>query len=74
MINIQQTQKTYKGEYYIKILDSIDRIRNYMQIEPHRTMIDLFAKKTGDVQLKQELIQHLLEKSKNYQDINFQHS
>lgn len=38
-----------------------------MQIEPTIRLIDLFGKKTGDSQLRQELLDHLFDKAKGYQ-------
>ena len=56
-----------KGRDYIKIVHSIKKIKNFMQIEPTIRLIELFGKKTGDLQLRQELLDHLFEKAKNYQ-------
>ena len=38
-----------------------------MQIEPTIRLIELFGKKTGDLQLRQELLDHLFEKARDYQ-------
>lgn len=57
----------YKGKDYVKVLHSIKKIKNFMQIEPTIKLIDLFGKKTGDLQLRQELLEHLFEKAKAYQ-------
>ena len=56
-----------KGKDYIKVLHSIKKIKNFMQIEPTIRLIDLFGRKTGDLQLRQELLDHLFEKAKSYQ-------
>lgn len=66
-----------KGERYLRILTSIDKIRNFSQIEPTRQMIDLFGEKTRDLELKQELLESLFVKAKNYQHLyeeNMSHS
>lgn len=63
---IAQDNRPHKGDDFLKIHESIKRIQNYMQIEPTRNLIDLFAKRTGDLQLKQELTHQLLEKARRY--------
>lgn len=64
--NIKPKNKQ-KGRDYIKIVHSIKKIKNFMQIEPTIRLIELFGNKTGDSQLRQELLDHLLEKAKHYQ-------
>lgn len=53
----------HKGNDFIKVLHSIKKISNFFQVEPTRRLIDLFGKKTGDLALKQELLNHLYEKA-----------
>lgn len=55
-----------KGKEYIKILHSIRKITQSSQIEPTRKLIDLFGKKPENSKLKDELMDHLLEKSKSF--------
>ena len=69
-----ENHKLHKGEDYIKLLDSIKNIKNLMQVEPMRQLIDLFGKKTGDAQLKQELLQNLLDKARHYQHYDIVHN
>lgn len=66
-LKIVKPKNQRKGKDYIKVLHSIKKIKNFMQIEPTIRLIDLFGKKTGDLQLRQELLDHLFEKAKDYQ-------
>lgn len=70
---LEHSSKLHKGEDYIKILDSIRNIKNLMQVEPMRQLIDLFGKKTGDVQLKEELLQNLFDKARQFQHYDTVH-
>lgn len=57
----------HRGKDYMKVLNAIKKIKNFMQIEPTRRLIDLFGKKPGNSELKVELLQHLFNKAKDYQ-------
>jgi len=77
LFQIVKSHRHNKGEHYLRILNSIGKIRNFSQIEPTRQLIDLFGNKTGDLELKQELLENLFDKSKNFQHLyeeNISHS
>ena len=77
LFQIIKPHRHNKGEHYLRILNSIEKIKNFSQIEPTRQLIDLFGNKTGDLELKQELLEKFFEKAKNYQPLyeeNISHS
>ena len=69
LLNIHKPVRHTKGVEYLKIKKSIEEIKNFSQIEPTRTLIDFFGKKTGDEDLRQELLEMWIEKSKKYQPL-----